>query len=479
MAAPALLVDGVIVPLTGLIQAVGNIRATPLPAGSAAPYMLDFGGATTASDDVGGGAVPVHGATHYDTDPLDVDLIPAPDGFDAGKLRFEIDGAVAVYYDPAEKRVMLPAGGSIILLPDGPDGGSINVAGVQAVHMSVDHVTVYGDGSGVGIYLQSPIEWAGGDDPFVQLPADYPMVPNLDAEFLGGEDGAFYRNASNLNAGLVALARGGTGVDGSGQAVNLVFASPASGGAGAAAFRALVAGDIPDLDAAKIASGTLPKARQHPQTPYLDAANLFAALATFGAGLAVTGGNNNTGRIWKDAADGFAVRGVAGTTHSFRIVNELNQTILAIPVGSQAASFPGNLSTGGTFGATGVATFGTTASFGGMITAGGGLAVSGGASGAGRAWSDAVAGLSLRGITGSAYCFQLVNDANAAVLRVAAGGTQVQTVGALQVGTDLTLVAPTTAAGATAGAASLPAGPVGFIVVNIAGTNRKIPYYAT
>lgn len=35
-----------------------------------------------------------------------------------------------------------------------------------------------------------------------------------------------------------------------------------------------------------------------------------------------------------------------------------------------------------------------------------------------------------------------------------------------------------TAATATAGAAALPANPVGFLIVNIAGTDRKIPYYA-
>ena len=36
----------------------------------------------------------------------------------------------------------------------------------------------------------------------------------------------------------------------------------------------------------------------------------------------------------------------------------------------------------------------------------------------------------------------------------------------------------TTATTATAGAATLPAAPVGFIEVNIAGTIRKLPYYA-
>jgi hypothetical protein len=67
--------------------------------------------------------------------------------------------------------------------------------------------------------------------------------------------------AADIISGQLALARGGTGVDGSaGLSANFVFAAP-SGGAGAAAFRALVAADIPALDAAKITTGALALAR--------------------------------------------------------------------------------------------------------------------------------------------------------------------------------------------------------------------------
>lgn len=45
------------------------------------------------------------------------------------------------------------------------------------------------------------------------------------------------------------------------QSANQVFAGPTSGGAAAPAFRALVANDIPVLDAAKISSGTIATAR--------------------------------------------------------------------------------------------------------------------------------------------------------------------------------------------------------------------------
>jgi len=51
----------------------------------------------------------------------------------------------------------------------------------------------------------------------------------------------------------------------------------------------------------------------------------------------------------------------------------------------------------------------------------------------------------------------------------------------LTIGTNLTLTAPTTATtvGAAGGASALPATPVGYWVVSIAGTNRKIPFYNT
>lgn len=84
-------------------------------------------------------------------------------------------------------------------------------------------------------------------------------------------------SATDITSGLLALARGGTGADNSSQTANLVFASPGSGGAGAASWRALVAADIPNLDAAKITTGALAKARQHAQTAYLDAAATFVS----------------------------------------------------------------------------------------------------------------------------------------------------------------------------------------------------------
>lgn len=68
---------------------------------------------------------------------------------------------------------------------------------------------------------------------------------------------AHTHSAADILTGILDLARGGTGVNGTGQAINTVFAGPASGSAGSALFRALVAADIPNLSAAKITSGSL------------------------------------------------------------------------------------------------------------------------------------------------------------------------------------------------------------------------------
>jgi hypothetical protein len=50
---------------------------------------------------------------------------------------------------------------------------------------------------------------------------------------------------------------------------------------------------------------------------------------------------------------------------------------------------------------------------------------------------------------------------------------------ALHISGDITVESATTATSASAGARTLPANPVDFLVVSINGTSRKIPYYAT
>lgn len=304
--------------------------------------------------------------------------------------------------------------------------------------LSTIDFTGMGDGAFDGLQVVGgQVDLSGANYPYLFMDSGALTIPYLDADKLDAQEGAYYLSLANAT-GTLATSKGGTGADGSSLAAGLVLASP-SGGSGGAGYRALAATDIPSLDAAKITSGAFAKAQQHAQTAYLDGASgqAFANRTVFSGGLEVTGGSGSTGRVWKDVTDGMVLRGVAGSTNSFRVVNELNQTIFAVPVGTQAASFPGNLSTGGTLGVTGVATFTTSAGFSGLITANLGLAIAGGSSGSGRLWSDATAGLAARGITGSTYCFELRNDANAAALRVPAGSTQVQALGNLYVASEI------------------------------------------
>ena len=65
--------------------------------------------------------------------------------------------------------------------------------------------------------------------------------------------------ASKITSGTLAIAQGGTGA--ATAAINTVFSGPGSGSTAAPSFRALVAADIPDLNASKITAGTFDVAR--------------------------------------------------------------------------------------------------------------------------------------------------------------------------------------------------------------------------
>ena len=67
-------------------------------------------------------------------------------------------------------------------------------------------------------------------------------------------------DANNITSGTLAVARGGTGADGSSVTKNYVLAAPSAAN-GAVAYRALVSDDIPNLAAEKITSGTFDAAR--------------------------------------------------------------------------------------------------------------------------------------------------------------------------------------------------------------------------
>jgi len=80
-------------------------------------------------------------------------------------------------------------------------------------------------------------------------------------------------DVSKLNAGALAVARGGTGTTSTGA--NTFFGGPASG-SGAPAFRALAADDIPSLDVSRLTTGTLAVARGGTGTTSTSAGLVFA-----------------------------------------------------------------------------------------------------------------------------------------------------------------------------------------------------------
>lgn len=78
--------------------------------------------------------------------------------------------------------------------------------------------------------------------------------------------------ASKITSGTLAIAQGGTGA--ATAAINTVFAGPSSGSTAAPSFRALVAADIPNLNASKITAGTLAVAQGGTGSSSLDGAGI-------------------------------------------------------------------------------------------------------------------------------------------------------------------------------------------------------------
>ena len=90
-------------------------------------------------------------------------------------------------------------------------------------------------------------------------------IPDLSASKITsgtlGVDRIPNHSAAKLTSGTVALARGGTNSDNTARAINTVFAGPSSGDAGNASWRKLVAADIPSLNTSKLTAGILGIAR--------------------------------------------------------------------------------------------------------------------------------------------------------------------------------------------------------------------------
>jgi hypothetical protein len=325
MATPAFDVNGVRVPITGDVLLRGPVRATPLPAGSQAAYLIDVG-AVTASDDETGGAVALHGSTHEEGggDQLDLDSVAGV--LDAGKL------FGSALLDEVVATVAVKAG----------------VFGAYSDPTFDDFPTVSFEGGVAGVAFGTG---GGAVDARVGRLAAGVMGAQLGVLRAGelgasGQEAAFFRNADNLNAGTVDLERGGTGADGSTLAAGLVLASLAVG-VGAASYRSLVETDIPSLPASKIGSGNLAFARLPAGggtwavsgTLTIDSQIQPASVNTTGAvtGLALipsVGGSLAAGRIVRRADLGMVLYGAAGSSRCVAILNDLGNSVLTVEPGS-------------------------------------------------------------------------------------------------------------------------------------------------
>ncbi|MBI2900570.1 MAG: hypothetical protein HYY17_10315 [Planctomycetes bacterium] len=149
----------------------------------------------------------------------------------------------------------------------------------------------------------------------------------------------------------------------SSQAANTVLAAP-DGAAGTPSFRALVAADIPNLDASKITTGTLADARLSSNVTLLNGAQTFTGQKTFSAG-----GTNDTLTFWP-ATVGAAT--FAGTLTNADLSADRTWTLPdaggTLLVGSGAGAYVSSVTgTNGitpTSASTGAVTLGLSATFG-------------------------------------------------------------------------------------------------------------------
>ena len=177
----------------------------------------------------------------------------------------------------AFRLVPLPDSDEYLLDVDG-DAGS-PVLDLDAIPGTLSAGKLYGEATldnltteGLSVHSSVDLGFVGGGDPPLIVSATSGLVANLNADKVDGEHGSYYLDrAHHTNTQAFSTV---TEFSAS-NAVNLVFASPGSGGAGPMAIRALVAGDIPVLDAAKITSGIFARAQLPTQVAYEDEANTY------------------------------------------------------------------------------------------------------------------------------------------------------------------------------------------------------------
>lgn len=133
---------------------------------------------------------------------------------------------------------------AVVVAPADTLTGATLASGVTASSLT-SVGTLTGGATGAGFTVALTTSTITGALPAAQMPAltgDVTMTAGQTVTVLAAG------SASNLNAGLLATARGGTGVDNStGGTANQFWARP-DGATGAAAYRAVVAADIPTLN---------------------------------------------------------------------------------------------------------------------------------------------------------------------------------------------------------------------------------------
>lgn len=117
------------------------------------------------------------------------------------------------------------------------------------------NITVSNLGSSKNLDIQG--DYSAGQIPQID-PADVTKLRFIDPGTLGGGSVSSVTPGANATAILdIANSTTTPTISFDNQNINLVFAGPSSGGAGAPTFRALVAADLPNHDASLITSGTL------------------------------------------------------------------------------------------------------------------------------------------------------------------------------------------------------------------------------
>ena len=102
-------------------------------------------------------------------------------------------------------------------------------------------------------------------------------------------------DASKIATGVLPVARGGTGA--ATASANTLFTGPTTGSAAAPTFRALVADDVPSLDVAKIGSGTLPVVRGGTGAATLASNGVLLGAGTGAIAATVAGSANQVLRV--------------------------------------------------------------------------------------------------------------------------------------------------------------------------------------